>query len=92
MTMTGGDSLAGPLVAALRDLWAREGYDYVPDPVELAEAAGAVGVNLNLNALPEEREVNRLVQTWEESTAGDPGVIVRGRPAGRWGGWPAARI
>jgi hypothetical protein len=72
MTMTGGDSLAGPLVAALRDLWAREGYDYVPDPVELAEAARArwaMAEPVNLNALPaEEREaVNRLAETWEEN-------------------------
>ena len=77
--MTGGevkdmasDTLAGPLVAALRDLWAREGYDYVPDPVELAEAARArwaVAEPVDPEALPaEEREaLDRLADAWEEN-------------------------
>ena len=70
--MTGGNSLPGPLVAALRDLWAREGYGYVPDPVELAEAARArwaMAEPVDPEDLPtEEREaVDRLAQAWERT-------------------------
>ncbi len=72
MTMTGGDSLPGPLVAALRDLWVLEGYDYVPDPMELAEAARArwaMAEPVDPEALPaEEREAfDRLAQAWERT-------------------------
>lgn len=62
----------GPLVAALRDLWAREGYDYVPDPVELAEAARALWamaepVDLEDLTAEEREAVNRLAEAWEKN-------------------------
>lgn len=70
--MTGGNSLPGPLVAALRDLWAREGYGYVPDPVELAEAARArwamvEPVDLEDLTAEEREAADRLAEAWEKN-------------------------
>ena len=61
--------IGGPTLAAMRDLWAQHGYDYVPNPTEAAEAArGHFGADdVAIRDLPDDelRALVLVLKTWQ---------------------------